>query len=85
MDCTTTFANEIIEFNMKEVAKIINAGLKFIGENEVKIAFNGSLIINNPEFIDLMKKYINPDYKCTFELITKPPVYGALEIAKKLI
>ncbi len=77
-------ANEIIELNMKEVAKIINAGLQFINETGIKVAFNGSLILNNPQFIEIIKKYINPKHSCMFELVSKAPVYGALELAKKL-
>ena len=77
-------ANDIIEENMKEVAKIINAGIKFVEQDSIKIAFNGSLILNNPHFIDIIKKYINSSCNCNFELVTSSPVHGALLLARKL-
>ncbi len=77
-------ASDIIEENMKEVAKIINAGIKFVEQDSIKIAFNGSLILNNPQFIDIIKKYINSSCNCNFELVTSSPVHGALLLARKL-
>lgn len=77
-------ALEIIDTNMKEVAKIINSGLTTIAEKDVKIALNGSLIINNPSLCDIIHSYLDKRYNVTFEMITEPPVKGALIIAKEL-
>ena len=77
-------ANDIIDFNMQEVAKIINTGLKVVDEKQVKIAFNGGIITSNIFLADIIRKYLDPDYECIFELITDAPVKGALMMAKEL-
>jgi len=77
-------AKEIVDFNMMEVAKIINAGLKVVDEKEVKIAFNGGLIVKNPFLCDIILQRIDKNYKVTFDMVTEPPVLGALMIAREL-
>ena len=77
-------AKKILDFNMQEVAKIINAGVKLIDEKNVTIAFNGGLITKNPFLTEMISSYLNPNYNYNFKMITEYQVNGALKIAKEL-
>lgn len=77
-------ACRIIENNMLEAAKIINAGLNFIDGKNVKIAFTGGLITKNPQLFPLIAKHIKSKYTYSMEKITDEPVLGALKLAMRL-
>lgn len=77
-------ANEIVEYNMLEVSKIINSGLEFIGSKRITVAFTGGLITKNQKLLMLIEKNLNKEYSYTTKTIAEEPVMGALKIAKEM-
>lgn len=75
-------AIEIVRDNLKEVARILEAGRQFIGEDKVNVFFAGSLLNDNEIIFGLLNEFLEKG-KFTLNKLDTEPVFGALQIAKR--
>ena len=75
-------AINIVRENLKEVARILEAGRKFVGEDKFTVTFAGSLLHDDAIIFKVLYKYLEKG-KFTLKKLDKEPVFGALQIAKK--
>ncbi len=75
-------AQHIIERNTRYAAELIAAGLKLHGEKRVKTVICGGLCSQREIIEPFLLEYLGDEYK--IEFLQKPPVYGALALAKSI-
>ncbi len=75
-------AIEIIEQNMRQVAKLIRAGVEFVGESPVRVEISGGVTAEREMLYPILEKYIccTGDYK--IGTVFDAPVHGAIKIAR---
>ncbi len=76
-------AKEIIERNTRYAAEMIAAGLKLHNAKNVKTVICGGLCGHREVIEPFLKRYLGDGYE--IEFLQKPPVYGALAIAKSML
>lgn len=76
------YAEEIVDFNIKEVCRVILAGCKYFGDGNGKVVICGGLGKRKDIFEPFFKKHLGKDINVTFT--NEPVVNGALSLAQKL-
>ena len=76
------YAVDIIDTNVKDVAEMIIAGLKYIPHNNGKVVICGGLCRRKDIIEPVFKKYLPAEVKVTFS--DEPIINGALMLADKL-
>lgn len=82
-DMGDEYASEIIENNVKEVVKVINAGLDFIQNKKGKVLLCGGIVNQSEILKPFFRKHMESIENIIFT--TERPVNGAVMVAEKLI
>lgn len=75
-------ATKIVDKNVKDVARLLKAGKKFLNEKQIRVSFAGSLTKQRDIIFEKLYKDLNKE-EYLFNCIEKEPVVGAVEIAIK--
>ena len=74
-------ASDILEKNMCEAAKMIDAAAKEIHGNNIPVVFSGGMCNEYETLFPIIKKHLKDNRSFNFSVLDKDPIYGALLLA----